>query len=146
MIADANAPSPTRAAGPIQPRFTASPKRRTIPSRVTIPPAQASVRAPSRSLTLTSQLLEAGAGRGAGGTRGGGAGAAAGSGLGWGANHSSALGAAAGSAVGAVARSSRSPASTAVSRLSTRRNDPTATKASANGATSASNHHRRTRL
>ena len=38
-------PSATRRAGPIQPRFTASTKKKTIPSSVTTPPAR---RAPSR--------------------------------------------------------------------------------------------------
>src|SRR6266850_109749 len=43
------APSVTRASGPIQPRSTASTKKKTIPRRVTAPPVHASARAPRRT-------------------------------------------------------------------------------------------------
>src|ERR671914_1693070 len=81
--ADASAPSPTRSTGPIQPRFTASTKKKTTPSSVTRPPAQASVRAPSRSARSSSRGGRGGGAGGAGGATGsrrGGAAAAGGGG------------------------------------------------------------------
>src|SRR4051812_15155822 len=48
--ADAAAPRVIRAVGPIQPRSTASTKKKTTPRSVTIPPVQARVRAPRRTL------------------------------------------------------------------------------------------------
>ena len=47
--AETLAPSATRATGPIQPRSTASTKKKTMPRSVTAPPVQASARAPSRT-------------------------------------------------------------------------------------------------
>ncbi len=46
---EASAPRLTRSTGPIQPRFTASTKKKTIPSSVTRPPAHASAFGPRRS-------------------------------------------------------------------------------------------------
>ena len=43
---EAAAPKATRSSGPIQPRFAARTKKKTIPSTVTIPPATASPKAP----------------------------------------------------------------------------------------------------
>ena len=48
--AEASAPRVTRAVGPIQPRSTASTKKKTTPRSVTTPPAHASARAPSSTL------------------------------------------------------------------------------------------------
>src|SRR5215211_956146 len=97
---DASAPSATRSAGPIQPRFTARTKKKTTPSNVTTPPAQARARAPRRSASSTCGSVSsrfhtdgsfgagAGAGFGGGGAQArwlaaeGGAGAAAGAGAG----------------------------------------------------------------
>ena len=61
---DASAPSVTRATGPIQPRFTASTKKKTIPSSVTAPPAQASAFAPNKADQSISLRTRAGFGTG----------------------------------------------------------------------------------
>src|SRR4029450_6530216 len=69
--ADAIAPRLTRATGPIQPRFTASTKKKTTPRSVTMPPAQASTCAEKRSAKV-SPLHHGGSfggGGGAGGNR-----------------------------------------------------------------------------
>src|SRR6478735_52164 len=61
---DASAPRVTRATGPIQPRFTASTKKKTIPSSVTAPPAQASAFAPNRADQTISLRTRTGFGTG----------------------------------------------------------------------------------
>src|SRR5438445_7798791 len=48
--AEASAASVTRASAPIQPRSTASTKKKTIPSSITTPPVHASARAPRRTV------------------------------------------------------------------------------------------------
>src|SRR5262245_18419680 len=92
--AEAIAQSETRATGPIQPRFTARTKKKTIPRSVTAPPAQASAFAPKKtdqSISLGSRAGSGGSGSGAGLGIGGGicASVATGSGVfqadGWGA-------------------------------------------------------------
>src|SRR5262245_7037666 len=72
---EAIAPSETRATGPIQPRFTARTKKKTIPSSVTAPPAQASAFAPKntdQSISRGSRVGSGGSGFGAGLGAGGG--------------------------------------------------------------------------
>src|SRR5438309_8821646 len=54
--AEASAPSATRASSPIQPRSTASTKKKTIPSSITTPPVHASARAPSRTVQSNGSL------------------------------------------------------------------------------------------
>src|ERR671924_222588 len=71
--AEASEPSATRATGPIQPRFTASTKKKTMPSRVTTPPAQARTFALKRSAKVRP-LHHGGWGGSAGGGRFGGTG------------------------------------------------------------------------
>src|SRR5436190_22959234 len=75
--ADATPPQATRASGPIQPRLTASTKKKTTPRSVTTPPAQASAFGPSRapkSISRGGACGAGGAGGGAAGRGGGGAG------------------------------------------------------------------------
>src|SRR5512132_559715 len=67
--ADAIAPRLTRATGPIQPRFTASTKKKTTPRSVTMPPAQASTCAEKRSAKV-SPLHQGGSFGGGGGAGG----------------------------------------------------------------------------
>src|SRR5258706_12515786 len=67
-IPEASEPHATRAPGPIQSLFTARMKKKTIPSSITTPPAQASALAPKSSAKSIS--------RGGFGGRGGAAGAA----------------------------------------------------------------------
>src|SRR4051794_10602908 len=70
-IVDAAVPSRTRAPGPIQPRFTASAKKKTMPSTVTTPRATANPCAPK---TVAQSISRFGLGGGAGRAgRGGGA-------------------------------------------------------------------------
>src|SRR4029450_5689529 len=84
--ADAIAPRLTRATGPIQPRFTASTKKKTTPRSVTMPPAQASTFAEKRSAKVSplhhGGSFGAGGGAGGRGREGGGLGAATGGGTG----------------------------------------------------------------
>src|SRR4029453_14219556 len=86
---DATAPRLTRATGPIQPRFTASTKKKTTPRSVTMPPAQASTFAEKRSAKVSplhhGGSFGVGGGAGGRGGEGGGLGAATGGGAGAGA-------------------------------------------------------------
>src|SRR3954454_18283129 len=60
--ADATAPQRTRASGPIQPLFTARMKKKTTPSSITTPPAQASAFAPRSSAKSISRRGRGGLG------------------------------------------------------------------------------------
>src|SRR3954468_6417113 len=61
QIVDAATPRLTRATGPIQPRFTASTKKNTIPSSITPPPVHARARAPNSTDQSTSTRSRSGA-------------------------------------------------------------------------------------
>src|SRR3954451_21801774 len=71
--AEAITPSDTRAVGPIQPRSTASTKKKTTPSTVTAPPVRASARAPSHAEKSNEGASKRGRGGGGGGAWRGGA-------------------------------------------------------------------------